>query len=169
MIICFLIILSTILFLSIQHSYYSTIASTLSSPPAILSFGVGESLSASIHIQPNVSDVLDLGIYEELSATINFSHLVENTIDLVKSLQQQNVKVLAIEQAEEATMLGAFSPETNTKYAVVFGNEVKGVTQEVVTASNTVIEIPQFGTKHSLNISVSAGVVLWDLFNKVTS
>ena len=92
---------------------------------------------------------------------------VENTIDLVKSLQQQNVKVLAIEQAEEATMLGAFSPETNTKYAVVFGNEVKGVHQDVVSACDIVIEIPQFGTKHSLNISVSCGVVLWDLYCKL--
>jgi len=92
---------------------------------------------------------------------------VENTIDLVKSLQHKNVKVLAIEQAEEATMLDTFIPETNTKYAVVFGNEVKGVTQDVVSASNTVIEIPQFGTKHSLNISVSCGVVLWDLYCKL--
>ena len=92
---------------------------------------------------------------------------VENTIDLVKSLQQQNIKVLAIEQAEEATMLDTFTPETNTKYAVVFGNEVKGVAQNVVSASDTVFEIPQFGTKHSLNISVSCGVVLWDLFSKL--
>lgn len=92
---------------------------------------------------------------------------VENTIDLVKSLQQQNVKVLSIEQAEDATMLDTFIPETNSKYAIVFGNEVKGVAQDVVNASDTVIEIPQFGTKHSLNISVSCGVVLWDLFCKL--
>ena len=92
---------------------------------------------------------------------------VENTIDLVKSLQQQNVKVLSIEQAEDAAMLDSFIPETNSKYAIVFGNEVKGVAQDVVTASDTVIEIPQFGTKHSLNISVSCGVVLWDLYGKL--
>ena len=92
---------------------------------------------------------------------------VENTIDLVKSLQQQNVEVLSIEQAEDATMLDTFIPETNSKYAIVFGNEVKGVAQDVVNASDTVIEIPQFGTKHSLNISVSCGVVLWDLFCKL--
>ena len=93
----------------------------------------------------------------------------ENTTDLVKSLQQQNIKVLAIEQAEDATMLDTFIPESNTKYAVVFGNEVKGVQQDVVSASDTVIEIPQFGTKHSLNISVSCGVVLWDLFSKLNT
>ena len=92
---------------------------------------------------------------------------VENTIDLVKSLQQQNVKVLSIEQAEDAAMLDTFIPETNSKYAIVFGNEVKGVAQDVVTASDTVIEIPQFGTKHSLNISVSCGVILWDLYCKL--
>ena len=64
-------------------------------------------------------------------------------------------------------MLNDFKVETNTKYALVFGNEVKGVAQNVVTASDVIIEIPQFGTKHSLNISVSAGVVIWDVFNKL--
>ena len=92
---------------------------------------------------------------------------IENTIDIVKSLHQQNVTILAIEQTEDATMLNSFTPETNTKYAIVFGNEVKGVLQEVVDASDFAIEIPQYGTKHSLNISVSCGVVLWDLFCKL--
>lgn len=91
----------------------------------------------------------------------------ENTIDIIKELQANNVKVLSIEQAEKATMLDNFKPEPNTTYAVVFGNEVKGVSQEVVSASDTIIEIPQYGTKHSLNISVSCGVVLWDLFCKL--
>lgn len=99
--------------------------------------------------------------------TVDWEH-IENTIDLVKSLQNQGVKVLSIEQAENATMLDSFQPENNTTYAVVFGNEVKGVQQEVVSASDTVIEIPQYGTKHSLNISVSCGVVLWDLFSKLS-
>ena len=92
---------------------------------------------------------------------------VENTIDLVKKLQADNVKVLSIEQSENSTMLDTFTPETNQKYAVVFGNEVKGVQQAVVSASDMCIEIPQLGTKHSLNISVSCGVVLWDLFTKM--
>ena len=91
---------------------------------------------------------------------------VENTIELVERLKSENVKVLSIEQAENSTMLDTFTPENNQKYAVVFGNEVKGVQQEVVSISNTCIEIPQLGTKHSLNISVSCGVVLWDLFTK---
>ena len=66
-------------------------------------------------------------------------------------------------------MLHDFKPEPDTTYAIVFGNEVKGVQQDVVDVSDVVIEIPQYGTKHSLNISVSAGVVVWDLFNKITS
>ena len=92
---------------------------------------------------------------------------VENTIELVENLKDEGVKVLAIEQAENATMLNEFKPEANSTYALVFGNEVKGVSQNVVSASDVVIEIPQYGTKHSLNISVSAGVVIWDLFSKL--
>lgn len=91
----------------------------------------------------------------------------ENTIDVVKELQQKNVQILAIEQAENATMLDNFSPKNENTYAVVFGHEVKGVSQEVVNQSDGVIEIPQFGTKHSLNIAVSCGVVLWAIFSKM--
>lgn len=90
----------------------------------------------------------------------------ENALELVKELQQNGVKVYAIEQAEGAVMLDDFTPD-NGLNAVVFGNEVKGVQQEIVSASNAVIEIPQLGSKHSLNISVSTGVVLWDLFSKI--
>lgn len=92
---------------------------------------------------------------------------VEDTLSLVKKLQSENVFVASIEQAENSTFLQNFDIKPNQKYAVVFGNEVKGVQQEVVSASDTCIEIPQFGTKHSLNISVSAGVILWDLFRKM--
>lgn len=92
---------------------------------------------------------------------------VENTLDLIKWLQLNGVKVASIEQADNATMLNKFKPEPKSKYALVFGNEVKGVQQEVVSASDIVLEIPQFGTKHSLNISVSCGVVVWDIFSKI--
>jgi len=94
---------------------------------------------------------------------------IENTIDLVEKLKADNVKICSIEQAEKATMLNDFVVDSNTKYALVFGNEVKGVAQDVVNASDTVIEIPQFGTKHSLNISVSCGVVVWDVFSKLST
>ncbi|TYP99915.1 SpoU rRNA methylase family protein [Tenacibaculum adriaticum] len=92
---------------------------------------------------------------------------VEDTLTLVEKLKADNVKVLSIEQAENSTMLNTFIPKSNQKYAVVFGNEVKGVQQNVVSASDMCLEIPQLGTKHSLNISVSCGVVLWDLFSKM--
>ncbi len=92
---------------------------------------------------------------------------VENTLELIKKLQAEGVEIASIEQAENAIMLNDFIPVKNKKLAIVFGNEVKGVQQEVVSVSNYCIEIPQYGTKHSLNISVSCGVVLWDLFNKL--
>jgi 23S rRNA (guanosine2251-2'-O)-methyltransferase len=91
----------------------------------------------------------------------------ENTLNLINKLKIQNIKIVSIEQAENTTMLNNFTPQQLSTYAIVFGNEVKGVAQNVVDASDVVIEIPQFGTKHSLNISVSCGVVVWDLFSKL--
>ena len=91
----------------------------------------------------------------------------EKTEDAVLQLQNNGYKVYAIEQVENSILLPDFSPETGEKVAVVFGNEVKGVQQKVVNICNGSIEIPQFGTKHSFNVSVSAGIVLWDLFQKL--
>ncbi len=93
---------------------------------------------------------------------------VEDIIALSRKLKQENVLLCAIEQAEDAVLLQDFKPESTNKYALIFGNEVKGVQQEVVSLSDTVIEIPQFGTKHSLNISVSAGICIWEFFSKMT-
>lgn len=90
----------------------------------------------------------------------------EDILEVVNLLQKNNIKVYAIEQAENSLMLNKFNP-TNAKIAVVFGNEVEGVQQEVINLCDGVIEIPQLGTKHSLNISVSCGIILWDLFNKM--
>ena len=92
---------------------------------------------------------------------------VEDTLELVIKLKEENVEIASIEQADNAVKLNDFIPVKGTTIAVVFGNEVKGVQQEVVSNSHYCIEIPQYGTKHSLNISVSCGVVLWDLFNKI--
>lgn len=93
---------------------------------------------------------------------------VEDTVSLVKKLQQENIQTIAIEQADKSILLQDFTPQNNVKYAIIMGNEVKGVQQEVVSMSDIVIEIPQYGTKHSLNISVTTGIVLWDLFKKIT-
>jgi|TARA_B110000967_G_C18884917_1_gene563394 23S rRNA (guanosine2251-2'-O)-methyltransferase len=92
---------------------------------------------------------------------------VEDTLELIEKLKKDNVKIASIEQADNSTKLQDFEIEPKQKYAVVFGNEVKGVQQEVVSTSDYCLEIPQFGTKHSLNISVSVGVVVWDMFKKM--
>jgi 23S rRNA (guanosine2251-2'-O)-methyltransferase len=103
-----------------------------------------------------------------LGATDNVSwEYAENTMDVVSKLKNEGVFITSIEQAEHTTNLNDFSLRKETTYAIIFGNEVKGVSQEVVSESDIVIEIPQHGTKHSLNISVTAGIVIWDLFCKL--
>lgn len=86
----------------------------------------------------------------------------ENILALVKELKQQGYKIIAVEQADESTSLPDFSPDAAGQYAFIFGNEVFGVNDEVVSQADMVLEIPQFGTKHSLNISVTVGIVVWD-------
>ena len=93
----------------------------------------------------------------------------KDTLSLVKRLKEEGYTVLSIEQTVNSVMLDKFEPETGRKYALVFGNEVDGVQQEVVDASDGVLEIPQYGTKHSLNISVSAGIVLWHIASALHS
>ena len=90
----------------------------------------------------------------------------KNTIDAVNELKMNGYIIVTIEQTEKAVELHSFNIEKNKKYAVIFGNEVKGVQQKVIDLSDYSIEIPQFGTKHSFNISVSAGIVLWEFFRK---
>lgn len=92
----------------------------------------------------------------------------ENVIDVIEKLKTQETSIWAVEQVEHSVMLNDFEIEKNKKYALIFGNEVKGVSQEAIEKCDGVIEIPQLGTKHSLNISVSAGIVVWDLFQKLT-
>jgi len=92
---------------------------------------------------------------------------VDNTKEAVYILQKEGYTALSVEQVEGASLLHRFSPCAEAKYALVFGNEVRGVQQEVVDRCDGSIEIPQFGTKHSLNVSVSIGVVLWDFWVKL--
>lgn len=91
----------------------------------------------------------------------------KNVLEVIENLKQEKVLVYAIEQVENAIFLDSFAPIENKKYALVFGNEVYGVSQEAIQLCDGCIEIPQLGTKHSLNISVSAGIVVWDLFKKL--
>lgn len=90
----------------------------------------------------------------------------ENTVELVRELRETH-RCMAVEQAVDATFLQDYRLAADKKYALVFGHEVKGVAQEVVDLCHGVLEIPQYGTKHSLNISVSAGILIWDFWSKL--
>ena len=92
---------------------------------------------------------------------------VEDPTEAVQKLKAEGWEVWAVEQAENSTSLEQFHPNKNSKIAVVFGNEVTGVADEVMDIVDGALEIPQFGTKHSLNISVCVGIVAWDLFVKL--
>ena len=90
----------------------------------------------------------------------------ESTVAVVERLRSEGYVIVSVEQAEDSTSLGDFHREEGRKYALIFGNEVHGVAQDVVSASDLCLEIPQYGTKHSLNVSVSVGIVLWELLGK---
>ena len=90
----------------------------------------------------------------------------ESPLQAIAKLRTEGYKIIAIEQAENSTMLHDFEPKTDEKYAIIFGNEVNGVSDEVMENIDACIEIPQFGTKHSFNVSVAAGIVLWDFVRK---
>lgn len=92
--------------------------------------------------------------------SVSWRH-ADSALEAVRELRRQGVTVMAVEQCEGSTMLNTFVPETGRRYAVVLGNEVKGVRQDVVDECDGCLEIPQFGTKHSLNVSVTAGIVVW--------
>lgn len=98
--------------------------------------------------------------------TVAWEHQ-DNVLEVIEKLKKEKVMTLAIEQVESAVFLQNFEVKKGEKYALVFGNEVYGVSQEAVALCDGSIEIPQLGTKHSLNISVSAGIVVWDLFQKM--
>ena len=91
----------------------------------------------------------------------------EETIDVIRKLRQNKYLIIAFEQVEDSRPLQQFKPEKGKKYAFVFGHEVHGIQQEVINACDFCIEIPQFGTKHSLNIAVSAGIAIWEFFRQM--
>ena len=98
--------------------------------------------------------------------TVDWSYK-KHTLEAVHELHNEGYTVLAIEQVEGSTMLDNLSLDPDKKYAIVMGNEVKGVQQEVVNACDGCIEIPQYGTKHSLNVSVTTGIVLWEFAKRM--
>ena len=103
-----------------------------------------------------------------LGATETVSWEYHNDVlSVIENLKKENVSVFAVEQVENAMLLQNFKVKKDKKYALVFGNEVFGVAQKAIEICDGTIEIPQLGTKHSLNISVSTGIVVWDLFQKM--
>ena len=98
--------------------------------------------------------------------TVNWEY-EKDVLSVIEKLKKESVEVFAVEQVENAIFLQDFITVKGKKYALVFGNEVYGVSQKAIELCDGSIEIPQLGTKHSLNISVSAGIVVWDLFQKL--
>ena len=90
----------------------------------------------------------------------------EDVIETIQSLKNKGIKVVSVEQADKSLKIEKFTPEKGIKYAFIFGNEVDGVSDEIILESDQVLEIPQVGTKHSLNVSVAAGIILWDFYQK---
>ncbi|MBD0404159.1 RNA methyltransferase [Flammeovirga sp. EKP202] len=100
--------------------------------------------------------------------TVTWEHF-DDTVQAIKSLKKEGYKIIAVEQVEGSTSLQDFQTTPDEKVALIFGNEVMGVSQEAIEASDIALEIPQFGTKHSLNVSVTLGVVLWQVLQQKLS
>ncbi len=129
-------------------------------------FAVEEIILCGITGQPPHRDIERTA----LGATQSIDWRYENDIlKAINDLKREGYKIIAIEQAEESTFLNNFTLSQEEKYALIFGNEVNGVSEKAMAMIDECIEIPQFGTKHSFNIVVSAGIVLWDFYAKLNS
>lgn len=125
-------------------------------------FRVSEVILCGITATPPNSEIHKTALGAEDS--VNWRYF-KDTMEAVKSLRSEGYTPLAIEQCVDSTMLQHFRPNEEKKYAVILGNEVKGVQQEVIDACDGCLEIPQYGTKHSMNVSVTAGIVIWHFAN----
>lgn len=127
-------------------------------------FAVEEIILCGITGQPPHRDIERAA----LGATQSVDWRYEKEIlKAIAELKKEGYKIVAVEQAEGSTFLNNFSPLQEEKYALIFGNEVNGVSEEVMAEIDECLEIPQFGTKHSFNIVVSAGIILWDFYSKL--
>ncbi len=127
-------------------------------------FSIEQIFLCGITAQPPHREIEKAALGATKSVNWNYFATTKKAIDYLK---KRNYKILAVEQAVGSVFLNNFNPHIDQKYALIFGNEVEGVDAEVMTLLDNCIEIPQFGTKHSLNISVSAGIVLWDFVFKI--
>lgn len=127
-------------------------------------FAVDELVLCGITAQPPHREIhkTALGATESVSW-----RYVESAVEAIQELKDLGYTILSVEQADKSVMLNEFFPKKNVRYALVFGNEVHGVDEAIISLSDACIEIPQWGTKHSLNVSVSVGIVLWDILFKL--
>ena len=126
-------------------------------------FALGKICLCGITAQPPHREILKTAL--GATETVNWEYFA-TAKQAMEQLQSQGFQVFAVEQAEGSRELQHFSPKPTVKYAVIFGNEVDGVSEEVMAEVDGCLEIPQFGTKHSLNIAVTIGIVVWDIFQK---
>lgn len=127
--------------------------------------GIEKLLLCGITATPPNKEIHKAALDAEKSVPWEYS---PETADAVRALIEEGYKVYAVEQVANSISLSGYTPEPDQKIALVFGNEVKGVDQSVINICHGAIEIPQFGTKHSFNVSVSAGIVLWEVTRKLT-
>ena len=126
-------------------------------------FAIEKVYLCGITAQPPHREILKTAI--GATASMEWEYAAETT-RIVEQLKQEGYYIVAVEQAEDSTSLQDFALPMGAKVALIFGNEVKGVGVEVMELINECIEVPQFGTKHSFNISVCIGIVLWEVFRK---
>lgn len=126
-------------------------------------FGIEHIALCGISSTPPNRDIHKTALGSELSVAWSY---YPTTMECVEKLRTEGYRIIAIEQIEGATMLDKFIMEPKTKYALVFGNEVDGVDQTIADIVDGAIEIPQVGIKHSLNVSVSAGILMWEMFRQ---
>lgn len=127
-------------------------------------FGIEHIALCGISATPPNREIHKTALGAELSVAWSY---YPTTLECISKLRSDGYKIIAIEQIEGAVMLDNFCAAQETKYALVFGNEVEGVDQAVADIVDGAIEIPQVGTKHSLNVSVSAGVLMWEMFRQL--
>lgn len=127
-------------------------------------FGIGGLALCGITARPPQKEIHKTALGAELTVAWRG---FESTLEAVEMLRSEGYRIVAVEQVAESVKLGDFKPERGAKYALVFGNEVDGVAQDVVDACDLALEIPQVGTKHSLNVAVTGGVVLWEMFKEL--
>lgn len=122
-------------------------------------YRISEIILCGITAKPPHPEIHKSALGAEFSVAWRYCN---DTITAVTELKHNGYKILAAEQATDSTLLQDFTVTDNEKYAIVLGNEVKGVQQEVIDISDGCIELPQYGTKHSLNVSVTAGIIIWE-------